>query len=579
MSTNLEEQEDELLALQSIFSSEEFVRDLSKPAGEIRVSAEIPADFIVSLKDGTTPRQYNIAFLPPLFLTFEFPEDYPSTSPPSFNLTCSWLSSTQLASLSAQLVELYQATGGAVVLFSWIQFLKEDVLKLLNIYALLELPSDERSSLQITQCKKPSEAKNDEHTPKPHLCGADQLLPSGEFQQNSSQGASGLDSCEADQHDFTSYVSQISLNSDYPKTLSLETVAAHAPDLKAFQCSEFKVDCQDDPFLAVGKSELIPFLQSDRIREEDVLNEGNLSDSALAPLTSSNQLHPCNQGVASLPLPLSDSSPKKALNLSGLSLTPSQLLLSQILIHDAAQKQKVFDTTVFECGVCLMGWLGSDCVQLYGCGHIFCRACLREFCHVQITEGNVKGVTCPQADCTATPTPSQVKNLVGEKLFSRYDRLLLQSTLDSMSDVTYCPRTSCGSVVIGDQSSRAALCSVCSFAFCVNCKKTYHGTNKCDEEMDLTNEQISQGALQVPLSDEGIKALLDDYNTGSKQRRRLLESRYGRKTLKSSLDSVLSNKWKAINTKACPDCFCPIEKDGGCNHMRCTHCNHSFLWA
>lgn len=52
MTSDLEEQEDELLALQSIFDSEEFVRNESKCAGELRVSVELPAHFSVVLKEG-----------------------------------------------------------------------------------------------------------------------------------------------------------------------------------------------------------------------------------------------------------------------------------------------------------------------------------------------------------------------------------------------------------------------------------------------------------------------------------------------------------------------------------------------
>ncbi len=48
----MEEQEDELLALHSILGSEEFVREEAKPAGEIRVSVELPADFTVALTEG-----------------------------------------------------------------------------------------------------------------------------------------------------------------------------------------------------------------------------------------------------------------------------------------------------------------------------------------------------------------------------------------------------------------------------------------------------------------------------------------------------------------------------------------------
>lgn len=52
MDADTQEQEDELLALNSIFDSDEFVRDESKSAGEIRVSVEVPADFTAVLKEG-----------------------------------------------------------------------------------------------------------------------------------------------------------------------------------------------------------------------------------------------------------------------------------------------------------------------------------------------------------------------------------------------------------------------------------------------------------------------------------------------------------------------------------------------
>jgi hypothetical protein len=37
---------------------------------------------------------------------------------------------------------------------------------------------------------------------------------------------------------------------------------------------------------------------------------------------------------------------------------------------------------------------------------------------------------------------------------------------------------------------------------------------------------------------------------------------------------------RAINetTKPCPECFIPIEKNGGCKHMTCYNCRHHFCW-
>ncbi|RVE73604.1 hypothetical protein OJAV_G00033060 [Oryzias javanicus] len=553
MTTDLEEQEDELLALQSIYhESEEFVRKESKSAGEIRVSVELPDDFTVVLKHDGTLRKYQISFLPPLLLTFELPEDYPSSSPPSFTLTCSWLTRTQLDSLSVQLVDLYQATGGAVVLFSWIQFLKEDALKFLDIHSVFEVHSNEENSLcnKSKQEAEVSESKIDSHTSDlgsranqhqkgSDLCGSDLFGASGDSQQNASisqgsnpesQGASSLGSDQTDKNDFTS------------EPLS-------EPELQS-----------------TPNPDEVP---------EDALNEGNASGLALPSLSSSEQQAPFQQEQH---IPATDSPAIKPQLYADLSLTSSQILLSQILIHNASQKKRAFGTTVFDCGICFSAWLGSDCVQLHGCGHVYCQTCLREFCKVQITEGNVQGVTCPLTGCPATPTPTQVKTLVGEELFNHYDRLLLQLTLDRMPDVIYCPRPSCSSAILLENASTVALCPECHFAFCVTCKKTYHGASKCYKEKKIEKEQIATPELSLPQSEEGVKALLEDFNSGSRERRRLLKKRYGH-ALFNTLEETMNEKWKNCNTQPCPHCYCAIEKNGGCSHMWCTQCNNYFIWG
>lgn len=74
---------------------------------------------------------------------------------------------------------------------------------------------------------------------------------------------------------------------------------------------------------------------------------------------------------------------------------------------------------------------------------------------------------------------SQVKQLVDEELFARYDRLLLQSSLDLMADVVYCPRQSCGTAVMVEPDTTMGICSACQYAFCTLCKLGYHGLSHC----------------------------------------------------------------------------------------------------
>lgn len=63
MTTDFEEQEDELLSIESIFSSEEFSRNESNVGGDIRVYVELPAGFTVAIKEGKMKvRLMNVCF-------------------------------------------------------------------------------------------------------------------------------------------------------------------------------------------------------------------------------------------------------------------------------------------------------------------------------------------------------------------------------------------------------------------------------------------------------------------------------------------------------------------------------------
>jgi len=40
-----------------------------------------------------------------------------------------------------------------------------------------------------------------------------------------------------------------------------------------------------------------------------------------------------------------------------------------------------------------------------------------------------------------------------------------------------------------------------------------------------------------------------------------------------------THHWLMLNTRPCPRCRVPIQKQGGCNHMQCRACKASFCWA
>lgn len=219
---------------------------------------------------------------------------------------------------------------------------------------------------------------------------------------------------------------------------------------------------------------------------------------------SGNHSENAEEKKRSVPLvPLSSQLDPRAI----LLMDPRADLLPQLLDFDEAQRQRVFDSKVFCCGICFIEKLGSNCLCFKECQHVYCKACMSEYFKIQIRDGNVQCLNCPEPKCTSLATPLQVKQwyllinfrthslelnqnlmlafilqvkqLVDEELFARYDRLLLQSSLDLMADVVYCPRQSCGTAVMAEPDTTMGICSACQYAFCTLCKLGYHGVSHC----------------------------------------------------------------------------------------------------
>eukprot|EP00079_Xenopus_tropicalis_P015345 XP_004912890.1 PREDICTED: E3 ubiquitin-protein ligase RNF14 [Xenopus tropicalis] len=419
-----EAQEDELLALASIYSEDEFKRSETAPGGEICVCLDLPPNFSAAIRGDSTAAAHTesfediVSFLPPVILNFELPPGYPSTDPPAFTLSCKWLSPSQLALLCQRLDDLWEEYAGGVVLFAWMQFLKEGTLEYLKINSPYEIQVYGFGS----QCIK------------------------------NNSGIS--DSCSA-----------------------------------------------------TGPAEAVIW---DKRAIQDV------------------------ESVAAL--------------------------IKCILDFNEAQQKKCFDSKSYMCNICFSEKLGSECTHFKDCQHVYCNACLKDYYTVQIQDGQVQALNCPEPKCSSVATPAQVKLLVGEELFSRYDRLLLQSSLDLMADVVYCPRPNCQTPVMLEPGGTMGICSNCNYAFCTLCKMTYHGVSACK------------------LSAEKLMALRNEYLEADEAGKQFMEKRYGKRMIQKALEEMESKEWLEENAKSCPRCGTNIQKTEGCNKLTCTGCKQYFCW-
>lgn len=235
------------------------------------------------------------------------------------------------------------------------------------------------------------------------------------------------------------------------------------------------------------------------------------------------------------------------------------LIVPLLVEFDKNKKSYLFDQSFFDCQVCFLVKQGSKCVQISDCNHVYCRECLSLFIKTKIGDGDVTKIECPS--CDSVIQPPLIKDLISTEDFDRFDKLLLQRTLEGMSDIVYCPRLSCGCATVKETDSNMAQCPRCSFCFCVLCRQTWHGIMPC---------KLLPGDLKI---------LHETWENIDEAERNHLALMYGgRKKLEHAFQELESNKWVQHNAKGCPSCFAKIQKSEGCNKMTCTQCMKYFCW-
>ncbi|KAJ8318640.1 hypothetical protein KUTeg_003731, partial [Tegillarca granosa] len=153
--TDKEQQEDELLALSSIYDENvlTITKDEEEPGGQFLACLHLPENFTLKVPDQQNknangePHLHSIKFLPPLALNFQFPSNYPSQIPPNFTLSCKWLNRKQLTTLCNRLDEIWKENEFSEILFMWTSFLQEETYEFLGLTSPLDLNIRRNSSL------------------------------------------------------------------------------------------------------------------------------------------------------------------------------------------------------------------------------------------------------------------------------------------------------------------------------------------------------------------------------------------------------------------------------------------------
>uniref|UniRef100_A0A0A9XDL8 RBR-type E3 ubiquitin transferase n=1 Tax=Lygus hesperus TaxID=30085 RepID=A0A0A9XDL8_LYGHE len=242
-------------------------------------------------------------------------------------------------------------------------------------------------------------------------------------------------------------------------------------------------------------------------------------------------------------------------------IPPLSLPLHQFLeSYNDDRSKTTFLRNIYHCSICFQETAGSNCLQFHPCSHVYCKQCMEQYFTTRIKDAMVSSMPCPYEKCTSEANPHQVKDAVGALLFNKYDSMLLSVTLDKMDDITYCPRTSCGSPVMREKDEKMAACPACRYVFCVFCRRAYHGVEFCR------------------MKSVEMKKIVQEYQEGDAAVKSRLEKRYGAAQIRRFINDMLSDDWIQTNSKNCPNCEASIEKSDGCNKMVCGKCQAFFCW-
>jgi E3 ubiquitin-protein ligase RNF14 len=128
--------------------------------------------------------------------------------------------------------------------------------------------------------------------------------------------------------------------------------------------------------------------------------------------------------------------------MSSYEPTQAAHVYEQLIEYNREKENEKFHNEYHECSICMSNNIpGRDMIRLYKCHHYFCRDCLHDYAQMHINTGSVEWLLCPDLQCQLTLLPSEIKIIINNnQLYDKYERLLLQKTLEQMQDIVWCPR-------------------------------------------------------------------------------------------------------------------------------------------
>ena len=191
------------------------------------------------------------------------------------------------------------------------------------------------------------------------------------------------------------------------------------------------------------------------------------------------------------------------------------------------------------CKICCSNNINKDNIAQKCCLHYFCDECIKNYITYQINNGIVLEIKCLMAGCPHIYTSEEIKENITNPTYRKYLRFYSNQIKMKNPEKIYinCPFIDCDELVdVTDIQKSSVICGM-GHVFCSECRKIGgHNRpdsicNKSELNLDLLNELKKKNPTRI-----------------------------------------------YINYKQCPECKVLIEKNDGCNEMKCLNCGFVFCW-
>jgi E3 ubiquitin-protein ligase RNF14 len=183
------------------------------------------------------------------------------------------------------------------------------------------------------------------------------------------------------------------------------------------------------------------------------------------------------------------------------------------------------------------------------CNHSYCLSCLRCIANLAIKEKTSSYLVCPDPLCMEKFDISDIKAIYPElEIHENIIKMLKIESDMKNPKFKHCPVVNCEGYFINIYGvGKIISCSECHASYCSNCLKSHKQNLSCEKAAAL---------------------LLGHY----------LKDKDHKEKEEKAYQEELFKKWKNKNTKNCPGCGTTIQKNGGCQKMKCGKCGCRFQW-